>query len=427
VRRDIHPSLANGTGGKQNQNAMTLLERFLKYVSIDTQSSETSETYPSTEGQLTLLRLLADEMRELGLADVTMDAHGYVMGTIPATGGLENTPIVGFIAHVDTSPDMSGTDIRPQIIENYDGGDIPLGTEAVMQVADFPELAGLVGHTLVHTDGTTLLGADDKAGVAEIMTAAEWLIAHPEIPHGAIRIGFTPDEEIGRGVDFFDVAAFGADFAYTMDGSAEGEVEFENFNAASAHISIQGQSIHPGYAKDKMLNALRVAIELDAMLPAGQRPENTSGYEGFFHLTHIDGSVEKAQMDYIIRDHSRELFEERKALMQSAVGRMNEIHGAGTVTLTIKDQYYNMREVVERHPQLIEKAIEAMEQVGVRPIVRPIRGGTDGARLSFMGLPCPNLFAGGGNFHGKYEYASLDVMQKAVETIVALVQLWATK
>jgi tripeptide aminopeptidase len=404
---------------------MTLLERFLKYVSIDTKSSEASETYPSTEGQLTLLRLLANEMRELGLADVTMDAHGYVMGTVPATAGLENSPVVGFIAHVDTSPDMSGAGVRPQIIENYDGGDIPLADRVVMRVVDFPELAYLKGHTLIHTDGTTLLGADDKAGVAEIMTAAEWLMAHPEIPHGTVRIGFTPDEEIGRGVDFFDVAAFGADFAYTMDGSAEGEVEFENFNAASAHISIQGQSIHPGYAKDKMVNALRVAIELDSMLPADQRPENTAGYEGFFHLTHIDGGVEKATVDYIIRDHSRTLFEERKHLMQRVADRLNETHGAGTVALTLKDQYYNMREVVERHPELVEKAIQAMEQVGVRPIVRPIRGGTDGARLSFMGLPCPNLFAGGGNFHGKYEYASLNVMQKAVETIIALAQLWA--
>ncbi|MDR0907292.1 MAG: peptidase T [Rikenellaceae bacterium] len=404
---------------------MTLLERFLKYVSVDTQCSEASETYPSTEGQLTLLRELAEEMRELGLTDVTMDTHGYVMGTIPATAGLENTPVVGFIAHVDTSPDMSGANVRPQIVENYDGGDIRLNDTLVMRVADFPELAGLKGHTLIHTDGTTLLGADDKAGVAEIMTATEWLLAHPELPHGAIRIGFTPDEEIGRGVDFFDVVAFGADFAYTMDGGGEGEVEFENFNAASAHVAIQGRNIHPGYAKDKMLNALRVAVELDTMLPADQRPENTEGYEGFFHLTHIDGGVENATVDYIIRDHSRELFDERKRLIHSAVDHLNETHGTGTATLTLKDQYYNMREVVELHPELIERAIAAMEQVGVKPIVRPIRGGTDGARLSFMGLPCPNLFAGGGNFHGKYEYASLTTMQKAVETIISLAQLWA--
>jgi tripeptide aminopeptidase len=404
---------------------MTLLERFLKYVSRDTQSDENSKTFPSTEGQVEFMRMLADEMRDMGLSDVTMDAHGYVMGTVPATEGLENVPVIGFIAHVDTSPDMSGRGVRPAIIENYDGGDIPLGNGVTMRVADFPELALLQGHTLIHTSGTTLLGADDKAGVAEIMTAAEYLLAHPEIPHGTVRIGFTPDEEIGRGVDFFDVDAFGADFAYTVDGGREGELEFENFNAASAHIEIQGQNIHPGYAKDKMLNALEVAIELNRMLPADQRPQNTEGYEGFFHLTHIGGGVEKAQMDYIIRDHDHEKFEQRKQLMQSVVSRLNELYGAGAVSLTLKDQYFNMREIIEQHPQLIELAIRAMEEVGVKPLVRPIRGGTDGARLSFMGLPCPNLFTGGGNFHGKYEYASLQSMQKAVETIITLAQNFA--
>lgn len=404
---------------------MELKDRFLKYVSYDTQSSEQSRTFPSTDKQLVLLRELADEMKALGMTEVTMDAHGYVMGTVPATPGCESAPVVGFIAHVDTSPDMSGKDVRPRTIEEYDGGDIVLNGQLTMRVADFPELAFFKGHTLIHTDGTTLLGADDKAGVAEIMTAAEYLLAHPEIAHGKIRIGFTPDEEVGRGVDYFDVAAFGADFAYTVDGGMEGELEYENFNAASAKIAVQGRNVHPGYAKNKMINAIEVACELNAMLPAAERPEHTEGYEGFYHLVGIGGSVEAAESSYIIRDHDRAKFERKKAFAQEVADFLNRKYGEGTVKLTLKDQYYNMREMVEPHPQVIAKAEQAMRMAGVEPLVKPIRGGTDGSRLSYMGLPCPNLFTGGMNFHGKYEYASLDTMKKAMQTIINLAGLWA--
>ena len=379
---------------------MELKDRFLKYVSYDTQSSEQSRTFPSTDKQLVLLRELADEMKALGMTEVTMDAHGYVMGTVPAAPGCESAPVVGFIAHVDTSPDMSGKDVRPRTIEEYDGGDIVLNGQLTMRVADFPELALFKGHTLIHTDGTTLLGADDKAGVAEIMTAAEYLLAHPEIAHGKIRIGFTPDEEVGRGVDYFDVAAFGADFAYTVDGGMEGELEYENFNAASAKIAVQGRNVHPGYAKNKMINAIEVACELNAMLPVAERPEHTEGYEGFYHCVGFDGTVERAEISYIIRDHDTAKFEQKKSYLWSAVDLLKKKYGDEVLTLTLKDQYFNMRKMVEPHPQLIDKAMEAMRMAGVEPLVRPIRGGTDGARLSFMGLPCPNLFTGGMNFHG---------------------------
>ena len=404
---------------------MELKERFLKYVAINTRSDENSETFPSTAVQWDLLNALVEEMKLLGLEDVTIDKYGYAMGTIPATKGKENAPVIGFLAHVDTAPDMSGENVRPRIIENYDGEDIVLNNALTMKVAEFPELKRFIGHTLIHTDGTTLLGADDKAGVAEIMTAAEYLMAHPEIEHGKIRIGFTPDEEIGRGVDFFDVKAFGADFAYTMDGGYEGELEYENFNAASAKIAIQGRNVHPGYAKNKMINAIEVACELNNMVPAIERPQYTEGYEGFYHCIGLNGTVENATISYIIRDHDAEKFEQKKVWMWDIVGMLNKKYGQGTLTLTLKDQYYNMRKMVEPHPQVIDNALAAMRDAGVEPLVRPIRGGTDGARLSFMGLPCPNIFAGGMNFHGKFEYCSLNSMEKAVKVIINIAKRWA--
>lgn len=406
---------------------MELKDRFLNYVAYDTQSDENSITFPSTDKQLVLLRALKEEMIELGLTEVTMDSHGYVMGTIPASEGLENAPVVGFISHVDTSPDMSGAAIKPQFVKNYDGGDIVLNPSLTMTVKEFPELKFFEGHTLITTDGTTLLGADDKAGVAEIMTMAEYLMAHPEVKHGKVRIGFTPDEEIGRGVDYFDVEAFGAKVAYTVDGGMEGELEYENFNAASAKWEVSGRNIHPGMAKDKMVNAMQIAMELNSMLPAHQRPEHTEGYDGFYHLVGMRGEVEFAELSYIVRDHNRELFEQKKALMEQITAYVNGKYGEGTVRLTLKDQYYNMREMVEPHPEIIEKAMQAMEQAGVAPIIKPIRGGTDGSRLSYMGLPCPNLYTGGMNFHGKFEYVSLDTMYRSVQTLVNLVKLWAAE
>ncbi len=404
---------------------MELKERFLKYVSFDTQSSEESETFPSTDKQLFLLRYLNEEMKSLGLVDVVTDEYGYTMGTIPASEGYEDAPVVGFISHVDTAPDMSGKDVKPQVVEDYNGEDIILNENLTMRVSDFPELPNFKGHTIIHTDGTTLLGADDKAGVAEIMTAAQYIINHPEIKHGKIRLGFTPDEEIGRGVDFFNVEAFGANFAYTMDGSVEGELEYENFNAAGAKISIQGLNVHPGYAKNKMINAIQVACELNSMLPVTQRPEHTTGYEGFFHCVGINGTVENAQINYIVRDHSAEKFIQKKEWITSCVELLQKKYGEGVLTLDLKDQYYNMREMVEPHPHVIAKAVEAMEMEGIVPIIKPIRGGTDGARLSFMGLPCPNIFTGGMNFHGKFEYCSLTTMERAVKVIINLAQLWA--
>ena len=403
---------------------MDLKERFLKYVSFDTQSDESSTSFPSTDKQLVLLRHLKEELETIGLKEVTMDKYGYVMATLPATKGYENAPVIGFIAHVDTAPDMSGANVKPHVVENYNGKDIRLGDDCYLRIDEFPELAFFKGHTLIHTDGTTLLGADDKAGVAEIVTAMEWLVAHPELPHGKIRVGFTPDEEIGRGVDYFDVQKFAADFAYTMDGGMEGELEYENFNAAGAKIQIAGRNVHPGMAKNKMINAIDIACELNALLPAEQRPQFTEHYEGFFHCVGIKGSVEEAEISYIIRDHDSDKFEQKKQLMWDVVNFLQRKYGEKCLTLTLKDQYYNMRKMVEPHPQLIEKARRAMIEAGVKPQVKPIRGGTDGSRLSFMGLPCPNLFTGGMNFHGRYEYVSLTTMNRAMNTIINLARIW---
>lgn len=405
-----------------------LLNRFLKYVSIDTQSNDVSETYPSTQKQFNLANLLVEELKQMGLSDISIDEHCYVMATL-----LSNTdkkiPTIGFISHMDTSPDMSGADIKPQIIKNYDGKDIVLNKESnlLLSPAEFPELNYYVGQTLITTDGTTLLGADDKAGIAEIMAAVEYLVLHPEIKHGDLRIGFTPDEEIGRGVDKFDVNKFNAEFAYTVDGGRLGEIEYENFNAALAKITIQGRNIHPGYAKDKMLNAMLIGMELNELLPVNERPEYTTGYEGFFHLTKFDGTVEKSTMQYIIRDHDHAKFEKKKVLIQDAVEFINKKYRDKTVLLELKDQYYNMREKVEPEYHIVETAVQAMEELNIKPLVVPIRGGTDGSRLSYMGLPCPNLFAGGHNFHGKMEYVSLDSMQKAVEVILKIIDIYTKK
>lgn len=398
--------------------------RFLRYVGYDTQSDDSSQTFPSTDKQLVLLRLLRDELAEMGLTDASIDKNGYVMATLPANNG-KSGPAVGFIAHVDTSPDMPGNDIKARIVENWDGEDIILNSELgiVLSPADFPEMKQYRGQNLIVTDGTTLLGADDKAGVAEIMTAVEYLVNHPEIKHGPIKIGFTPDEEIGRGVDYFDVQRFGADWAYTLDGGEIGELEFENFNAAGAKITIQGKNIHPGYAKGKMQNALLMAMEFNALLPVFDRPEFTQDYEGFFHLVKMEGSVEKSSIQYIIRDHNRELFEKRKEIMKQCAGFMNQRYGEGSFVLDMKDQYYNMREKVEPEYHIVETARKAMEAVGVEPKIKPIRGGTDGSRLSYMGLLCPNIFAGGHNFHGKHEFVPVESMEKATQVILKIIEL----
>lgn len=402
-----------------------ILNRFLRYVAVDTQSNEESDTQPSAEKELRLLEMLRDELLAMGV-DATLDEYGYVMASIPSNLDKE-VPAVGFIAHVDTAPDASGRDIKPQIVENYDGGRIALkGVPGLyLDPEQFPEMLAHKGETLITTDGTTLLGADDKAGVAEIMDAVQYIVSHPEFRHGPLRIGFTPDEEIGRGVVKFDVKKFGADYGYTMDGGDIGELEFENFNAASASIKIQGRNVHPGYAKGKMLNAIHIAEELDALLPSDQRPERTADYEGFFHLIAFNGTVEEASINYIIRDHDRVKFEEKKSVMQSCVDFINARYGQGTATLVIKDQYYNMRDQVEPHYHIVEKARKAMEMAGVKPKIQPIRGGTDGANLSFRGLPCPNIFAGGLNFHGKMEFVPLENMEKASEVILNIISLFA--
>ena len=400
-----------------------LLDKFLRYVAVETTSDENSETQPSSQKEFDLLRMLQKELQDMGIK-ADLDEYGYVMATIPANSDKE-IPAIGFIAHVDTSPDASGKDIKPQIIENYQGGDILLNAEKdiVLRVSEFTEMQQYIGKTMITTDGTTLLGADDKGGVAAIMCAAEYIMEHPEFKHGEIKIGFTPDEEIGRGVAKFDVKKFGARYAYTIDGGEIGELEYENFNAAAAKIHIQGSNIHPGYGKDKMVNSMLIAMELNAMLPVEQRPAYTSGYEGFFHLTEINGTVEETTMSYIIRDHDRAKFEAKKELMTSIAEYLNKKYG-DVVKLELKHQYYNMRQEVEPHYFIVEKAIKAIEMAGIKPKVQPIRGGTDGANLSFMGLPCPNIFAGGHNFHGKYEYVPLESMEKASEVILNIVKLF---
>ena len=403
-----------------------ILDRFLRYVAVDTQSNPESESQPSAAKELDLLRMLKDELVAMGV-EATLDEHGYVMGRIPSNCGKEDVPAVGFIAHADTAPDAAGAGIKPQIIENYDGGEIPLkGVPGLsLKPDEFPEMKDYVGQTLITTDGTTLLGADDKAGIAEIMDAVQYIVGHPEFKHGDIMIGFTPDEEIGRGVVKFDVAKFGAKYAYTLDGGAVGELEYENFNAAGATITIQGRNVHPGTAKGKMKNAILIGMELNSLLPVEQKPEYTCGYEGFFHLISFKGEVESATFAYIIRDHDMSLYEQKKAYMQKCVDFINEKYGEGTATVEIRHQYYNMRKEVEPHYHIVEKAMKAMEMEGITPKIQPIRGGTDGANLSFMGLPCPNIFAGGHNFHGKMEYVPLESMEKASKVILNIISLYA--
>ena len=402
-----------------------ILDRFLRYVKIDTQSDENSSSFPSTAKQYELLNLLKDELIAMGVPEVSVDEYGYVMASIPANT-TKKIPAIGFIAHVDTSPDMPGVNVNPQIIENYAGQDILINAEKKLSLTprDFPELLDYKGQTLITTDGNTLLGADDKAGITEIMAAVAYIMAHPEFEHGPLKIGFTQDEEIGKGVDHFDVQKFGAEYAYTMDGGAVGELEYENFNAAHAKLNIQGRNIHPGYAKDKMINAILVAMEFNAALPVNQRPEFTESYDGFFHLIKMEGSVENACIQYIIRDHDRQKFDQKKILIQQTVDFLN-LRYPNTLSLELRDQYFNMREKVEPVYHIVKIAERAMEAVGVKPVVVPIRGGTDGARLSYMGLPCPNIFAGGHNFHGKFEFVPLESMEKAVSVILKIIELYA--
>ncbi|WP_165041236.1 peptidase T [Dysgonomonas sp. ZJ709] len=406
---------------------MTVVDRFLKYVKYDTESSTETGVTPSTPGQLILAREIEKELRQMGLEDISLDERGYIMATLPANTD-KKVPTIGFVAHMDTSPDLTGKNVNPRIVTKYNGGDIILNEKAnvVLSPRDFPEMLDYEGQDLIVTDGTTLLGADDKAGIAEILTAIQYLKDHPEIKHGEIRIGFTPDEEIGAGADHFDVAKFGCEWAYTIDGGPIGELEYENFNAAGAKISIQGRSVHPGSAKNKMKNALVIANKLISLLPADERPEHTTEYEGFFHLMNITGTVDSASLSYIIRDHDRILYKKRKQLLIDAVDFINKLYPDST-TLEIKDQYFNMREKVEPVMHIVDLAFEAMTSVGVTPLVKPIRGGTDGARLSYMGLPCPNIFAGGHNFHGRYEFVPIQSMQKAVEVIVRIAELVASK
>ena len=402
----------------------SVIDRFIRYIKIDTQSARNSDSYPSTQKQLNLAKLLVQELLEIGLTDAAVDKYGYVTATLPANIDRKDIPVVGFLAHMDTSPDFSGENVNPQFIEDYDGGTVILneGKNIIMSPEEFPDLKKYIGKTLITTDGTTLLGADNKAGIAEIMTAASYLLEHPEIKHGTIKIGFTPDEEVGSGVDYFNVEQFGADFAYTIDGGEVGEVQFENFNAAGAELTIHGRNVHPGKAKMKMRNALLIGMELNDLLPVFDRPEFTEKYEGFFHLYLFNGTVEEATMSYIIRDHDRSKFESMKQLLAKAVDFINEKYGDKVIEINIEDQYYNMSEQVKVHPKIMEIAIQAVQAVGLSPIIEPVRGGTDGSRLSYMGLPTPNIFTGGHYYHGKYEFIPTFAMEKAVETLVAIAE-----
>lgn len=402
-----------------------VIENFLQYVTIDTQSSEESNSTPSTSKQHDLATVLEKQLREMGAEEITYDKeHCYVYATVPASAGCEQAPVIGFIAHMDTSPAVTGRGVNPRIVEDYNGKDLVLQQEKqiVMKVSDFPELTSYQGKRLIVTDGTTLLGADDKAGVAEIMAMAEYLLNHKEIVHGRIRIGFTPDEEVGNGADHFDVALFGADYAYTVDGGRLGEMEYENFNAAGAKVTVHGRSVHPGDAKDKMRNAILMAQEFQSMLPVSENPMYTCGYEGFYHLDQLHGTVEEAVAEYIIRDHDRVKFEKKKEAFFGIGEYLNRKYGEGTFAIELKDSYYNMKEVIEEHMHLVDNAKDAMNELGIQPVIVPIRGGTDGARLSFMGLPCPNLCTGGQNFHGRFEYACADEMEMIVKLLVRIAE-----
>ncbi|MEH6991426.1 peptidase T [Neobacillus drentensis] len=403
-----------------------IIERFTSYVKVDTQSNESNENCPSTPGQLTLANMLVEELKSIGMEEVSIDENGYVMATLKSNTD-KDVPTIGFLAHVDTATDFTGTNVNPQIIENYDGNDIALNPNVTMSTKDFPALPGYKGHTLITTDGTTLLGADNKAGIAEIMTAMAHLIQHPEIKHGKVRVAFTPDEEIGRGPYKFDVAAFNAKYAYTVDGGPLGELEYESFNAAAAKITIKGTNIHPGSAKDKMVNSMKIAMELHSQLPALEAPEHTEGYEGFYHLISFNGDVEQTKMYYIIRDHDKVIFEARKNRMSNIVELLNERYGKDTILLELKDQYYNMGEKIKPVMEIVDIAQKAMENLDIKPLIKPIRGGTDGSQLSYMGLPTPNIFTGGENFHGKYEFISVDNMIKATNTVIEITKLFEQK
>lgn len=404
-----------------------IASRFFRYVRVNTQSDNGSSSCPSTAGQIDLARLILEDLTDIGCTEVSLDRNGYIMATVPSNLNKE-VPVIGFISHLDTSPDFSGRNVNPRIVEKYDGQDIELTADGSIRLSptDFPELRDYTGQDIIVTDGSTLLGADDKAGITEILEAMKFLHDHPEVPHGKIRIGFTPDEEIGRGADRFDVKKFGADFAFTMDGGAIGELEYENFNAASVVINIQGRNVHPGTAKGKMINALQVANDIHALLPANERPENTEGYEGFFHLSRLEGTVDKARMDYIIRDHDFENFTKRKNLLAEITSQFNSTYPEGTVKAAVRDQYYNMKEKIMPVFEIVDLAAAAMREAGIEPLIIPIRGGTDGSKLSYMGLPTPNLFTGGHNYHGRFEFIPLQSMEKAVEVIINIVRIAAS-